>query len=99
MDRTELSLVGVVLAICIACVCISGCDGRTIEQKELGQKSCVPILITEKDGVRVYKVRDNTGVSGRDVYFSVPAGDTHWEEKHGKSTVPMQTNGVPAAKK
>jgi hypothetical protein len=82
---------------------LAGCDGRNKEQMESDQKALTPILICEKDGVRLYKVKDATPGGPGWVYFSVPTGDAHWttqvdDGNGGTDTIYHQTAGSNRSK-
>lgn len=58
---------------------MTGCGGsKSKEQQEEKQKNQVPVLVCEKDGVRLYKVYDTTDGGTSYVYFTVPVGSTYW---------------------
>lgn len=65
----------------------SGCGSKSKEEQEIRQAMQVPILVCEKDGVRVYKVADSTEGGSSYVYFTVPVGSTHWTTTDGEGNV------------
>jgi hypothetical protein len=75
-----------------------GCGCRkTSEEIRTQQNAQVPVLICEKDGVRLWKIADKTPGGGVGyVYFTTPAGDVEWEVSHGDD--PPTRHQVPAGK-
>lgn len=87
-----------ILLSCLA-LAFAGCGPtKSKEQVEIDQAKNEPILICERDGVKVYKIKDDTPGGTHYVYFTVPAGDTFWKSKEGKSETQRQTVGVAGAK-
>jgi hypothetical protein len=66
-----------VSSVLFLCLVLSGC-------------ACAeaPVLVTEKDGVRVYRGYDD---HGNRYYFTTPSGDVEWTEQQqvGKTSVPI----------
>ncbi len=69
----RIALTGV--AVLLLCGCGASPEEQAKEQ---------PILICEKDGVKLWKVADKTRGGSDYVYFTTPTGDVHWEEKGGE---------------
>lgn len=89
------------IGLAIVLAALVGCqadykNSKVREELEQTQKEEVPILICEKDGVRLWKVRDNTPGGPGYVYFTAPSGDVSWTIPGGKnqSEQPMQVGGV-----
>jgi hypothetical protein len=73
------------------------CDCGAGPQEQLKQQ---PVLICEKDGVKLWKVADKTRGGSDYVYFTTPAGDVRWEEKGGEGSEPRgTTSGVRRAER
>jgi hypothetical protein len=73
--RTRLIALSLGLLFLTGC---GGCKTRPKEEQEETQRTQVPILVCEKDGIRLYKVRDTTEGGTSYVYFAVPVGSTYW---------------------
>ena len=93
--KTFLKSIGLALASLPLVCAIIGCTGCT---KPPAPQDKVPVLVTEKEGVKLWKVRsyynDNAASGYNWVYFTTPNGDVQWREQQGKSTVDKQTSGV-----
>jgi hypothetical protein len=78
------------LLVPVLALCLTGCGGcreRPKEEQEEKQRQYVPILVCEKDGVRVYKVYDSTEGGTSYIYFTVPVGTTHWTTEDSEGNV------------
>jgi type III secretory pathway lipoprotein EscJ len=77
----------VLLGVMVCLFFLTGCGSRTKEQQETKQANEVPILVCEKDGVRLYKIHDTTEGGTSYVYFTVPVGSTHWTTEDSEGNV------------
>ena len=80
-----------ILIVAAACIAVAGCqkDG-TRAQQQLNQ----PFVIAEVDGVKLYKVKDDTPGGAGWVYFTT-RGDVSWQRSCGKNcTERMQIPGA-----
>jgi hypothetical protein len=78
-----------IMALCLSSVLLSGCwwDSNPNQQQDSGRKNMEenkPFMIAEVDGVRLYKVRDDTSGGAQYVYFTT-RGSTTWIRGCGKS--------------
>ncbi len=84
------------IAISALLLCIlPGCDApeRNPISVQPSANPTMPVtLLVEKDGVKVYRFRDEYGYR---VYFTVPStggSSTQWSEQQGKTNVRQSTN-------
>jgi hypothetical protein len=91
MKRSLLTLA----AVLFMGLAVAGCT-KTREEYQEQQKREPPALLCEKDGVRVYRVRDvETGLW---VYFTTPSGDVRWTVP-GDDDTPAKHFNVNGGKK
>lgn len=58
----------------VSCGVIVGCEASSTETEQERQLREVPVLICEKDGVKLWKVEDRTRGGQAYVYFTSPNG-------------------------
>jgi hypothetical protein len=81
-------------------VILTGCSKTREEQEEI-QKGQIPVLICTKEGVKVWRVWDET--RKENVYFTTPTGDVQWSVPGGEDAPPVRKtvpgSGKPPVKK
>jgi len=82
----------VLLSLTGCCMDGTESDCTDADRQRIAEQA-VPVLVAERDGVRLWRIRDR----GDNVWFTTPCGEASWTESRrtGKATrhIPHQTNG------
>lgn len=84
------AIVSAVLLAVFIFIGITGCENTAKQQVEVNNSNFNVELLFEVDGVKVYRFKD----AGYNRYFTTPSGTVSWDEKHGKTSVPMSVEGL-----
>lgn len=84
------AMIATVLLAIFIFIGISSCDNDAKQRVKVDNSNFNVELLFEIDGVKVYRFKD----AGYSRYFTTPSGNVSWEEKHGKTNVPMEVEGI-----
>jgi len=84
------AMIATVLLAVFIFIGMASCENTAKQQVEVNNSNFNVELLFEVDGVKVYRFKD----AGYSRYFTTPSGTVSWDEKHGKTNVSMEVEGL-----